>query len=143
MVKKQATENKRQTASTTLFRTKETKDQKTSTVEMCIILIFSDILLTLDILCDTMYSKEVQYMNIDDWKSQIKRGTLDFCILLMIRQRPSYGYEIISTLEKYPILAAKENTIYPLLRRLMKEEYVSSSWQESAEGLPPYALTYL
>ena len=46
-------------------------------------------------------------MNIDDWKSQIKRGTLDFCILLMIRQRPSYGYEIISTLEKYPILAAK------------------------------------
>ena len=57
-------------------------------------------------------------MNIDDWKSQIKRGTLEFCILLMIKQRPSYGYEIISTLEKYPILAAKENTIYPLLRRL-------------------------
>ena len=76
-------------------------------------------------------------MNIDDWKSQIKRGTLEFCILLMIKQRPSYGYEIISTLEKYPILAAKENTIYPLLRRLMKEDYVSSSWQESAEGLPP------
>ena len=49
-------------------------------------------------------------MNIDDWKSQIKRGTLEFCILLMIKQRPSYGYEIISTLEKYPILAAKENT---------------------------------
>ena len=71
-------------------------------------------------------------MNIDDWKSQIKRGTLEFCILLMIKQRPSYGYEIISTLEKYPILAAKENTIYPLLRRLMKEDYVSSSWQESA-----------
>ena len=35
-VKKQETENKRKTASTTLFRTKEIKDQKTSTVEMCI-----------------------------------------------------------------------------------------------------------
>jgi len=35
-VKKQATENKRQTASTTLFRTKKSKDQKTSIVEMCI-----------------------------------------------------------------------------------------------------------
>ena len=56
-------------------------------------------------------------MDIEDWKSQIKRGTLEFCILLMIRQRPSYGYEIISTLEKYPIVAAKENTIYPLLRK--------------------------
>lgn len=83
-------------------------------------------------------------MNLDDWKSQIKRGTLEFCILLMIRRRPSYGYEIISTLEKYPILSAKESTIYPLLRRLLKEGWISSSWQESAEGLPPrkyYALT--
>lgn len=83
-------------------------------------------------------------MNIDDWKSQIKRGTLELCILLMIRQRPSYGYEIISTLEQYPVIAAKENTIYPLLRRLLKEEYISSSWQESTEGLPPrkyYAIT--
>lgn len=83
-------------------------------------------------------------MTIDDWKSQIKRGTLEFCILLMIKQKPSYGYEIISTLEQYPIVAAKENTIYPLLRRLMKEDLVSSSWQESAEGVPPrkyYSIT--
>ncbi len=83
-------------------------------------------------------------MNLEDWKSQIKRGTLEFCVLLMIRQQPSYGYEIISALEKYPILAAKENTIYPLLRRLLKEDYISSFWQESAEGLPPrkyYSIT--
>ncbi|UWP69090.1 PadR family transcriptional regulator [Subdoligranulum variabile] len=83
-------------------------------------------------------------MNLDDWKSQIKRGTLEFCILLMIRRQPSYGYEIISTLEKYPLLAAKENTIYPLLRRLLKEGWISSAWQESTEGLPPrkyYSLT--
>ena len=83
-------------------------------------------------------------MDIEDWKSQIKRGTLEFCILLMIRQRPSYGYEIISTLEKYHIVAAKENTIYPLLRRLLKEGYISSSGQESVEGWPPrkyYSMT--
>ncbi len=83
-------------------------------------------------------------MSVEDWKSQIKRGTLDFCILLLIKQRSYYGYEIISKLEQYPIVAAKENTIYPLLRRLLKEEYISSSWQESTEGLPPrkyYTLT--
>ena len=34
-------------------------------------------------------------------------------------------------------MAAKENTIYPLLRRLLKEDFISSSWQESTEGLPP------
>jgi PadR family transcriptional regulator PadR len=83
-------------------------------------------------------------MNIEDWKSQIKRGTLEFCILLMIKQKPTYGYEIISTLEKYPIVAARENTIYPLLRRLQKEEFIISSWQEGVEGLPPrkyYSIT--
>ncbi|MDO5400751.1 MAG: PadR family transcriptional regulator [Eubacteriales bacterium] len=76
-------------------------------------------------------------MNIDDWKTQLKRGTLELCILLLIRRRPTYGYELISTLEQYPLMAAKENTVYPLLRRLMKEGYLSSSWQESTEGLPP------
>jgi len=83
-------------------------------------------------------------MNMDDWKSQIKRGTLELCILLLIKRQPSYGYEIISKLDKYPIVAAKENTIYPLLRRLLKEAYISSSWQEGTEGLPPrkyYSLT--
>ena len=83
-------------------------------------------------------------MNIEDWKSQIKRGTLEFCILLMIKQKPTYGYEIISTLEKYPIVAARENTIQPLLRRLQKEEFIISSWQEGVEGLPPrkyYSIT--
>lgn len=76
-------------------------------------------------------------MNLDDWKSQIKRGTLEFCILSIINQCSTYGYEIISTLEKYSILAAKENTIYPLLRRMSKEGYVLSHWQEGVKGLPP------
>lgn len=82
--------------------------------------------------------------SIDEWRAQIKRGTLEFCILLMIGQRPCYGYDLISRLEKWPILTARESTIYPLLRRLLKEEYLSSFWQDTAEGLPPrkyYAIT--
>ena len=50
-------------------------------------------------------------MNLDDWKSQIKRGTLEFCILLLIRKQPTYGYALISTLETTQFVAAKENTI--------------------------------
>ena len=83
-------------------------------------------------------------MNIEDWKSQIKRGNLEFSILLMISKRSYYGYEIISELNKWQILAAKESTIYPLLRRLLKEGYLSSYWQETTEGLPPrkyYSIT--
>lgn len=83
-------------------------------------------------------------MNIEEWKSQIKRGTLEYCILLMLSKKTYYGYEILQELSKYPIITTKESTIYPLLRRLLKEEYLSSSWQETTEGLPPrkyYSLT--
>ena len=92
--------------------------------EVVIISVF--VLIPIDNICTVWYDvyKEVRYMNIDDWKSQIKRGTLEFGILLMISQEPCYGYEIISRLEKWPILSVKENTVYPLLRRLLKEEYL-------------------
>lgn len=85
-------------------------------------------------------------MPIDDWRSQMKRGTLEFSVLLMISQGPCYGYEIISRLERRPILAARESTVYPLLRRLLRLGYLTSCWKESVQGLPPrkyYAVTEL
>ena len=46
MVKKQVTENKRQTTSITLFRTKEAKDQKTNIMEKSKLLDFSTMPMT-------------------------------------------------------------------------------------------------
>lgn len=83
-------------------------------------------------------------MNLDKWKSQIGRGTLEYCILLMLDKKVYYGYEILQELSKYPIITSTESTVYPLLRRLQKENYLQSTWQESTEGLPPrkyYSLT--
>lgn len=83
-------------------------------------------------------------MNIEEWKSQIKRGTLEYCILLMLSKKTYYGYEILQELDKYPMISSKESTVYPLLRRLLQGNYVTSKWQETAEGLPPrkyYSLT--
>ena len=83
-------------------------------------------------------------MNLDKWKSQIVRGTLEYCILLMLDNKVYYGHEILQELSKYAIIASTESTVYPLLRRLQKENYLQSTWQESTEGLPPrkyYSLT--
>lgn len=83
-------------------------------------------------------------MNIEEWKSQIKRGTLEYCILLMLSKKTYYGYEILQELDKYPMISSKESTVYPLLRRLLQGNYVTSKWQETTEGLPPrkyYSLT--
>ena len=83
-------------------------------------------------------------MNLDKWKSQIARGTLEYCILLMLEKKTRYGYEILQELDRYPMLASTESTVDPLLRRLHKESYLQSVWHDSAVGLPPrknYSLT--
>lgn len=83
-------------------------------------------------------------MDIEEWKSQLKRGVLEYCILLLISTKSYYGYEIISYISSWDIISAKESTVYPLLRRLHRENYLESFWQDSPEGLPPrkyYALT--
>lgn len=80
-----------------------------------------------------------------DWTSQLRRGVLEFCILALIEQEPRYGYEIVTRLSEAPQLAAGEGTIYPLLRRLKKDNWVETFWVESAAGPPRqyYKLTPL
>jgi PadR family transcriptional regulator PadR len=80
----------------------------------------------------------------DEWKSQLKRGILEYSILLLIKTKPFYGYEIINEISRWEIISAKESTVYPLLRRLQKDHYLTSVWKDSVEGLPPrkyYTLT--
>lgn len=80
-----------------------------------------------------------------DWNSQLRRGVLEFCILALIEQGARYGYEIVTHLSEVPQLAAGEGTVYPLLRRLRKDEWLDTFWQESASGPPRqyYQLTPL
>lgn len=83
-------------------------------------------------------------MNIEDWRSQLRRGTLEYCILLMLHRRPCYGYEILQRLGRCAVTTATESTVYPLLHRLQKDGCLTANWQDTAEGLPPrkyYALT--
>ena len=71
-----------------------------------------------------------------DWTSQLRRGVLELCILRLLRHRPSYGYEIVTTLDAFGPLAAGENTVYPLLRRLKADHYLETFTRESPAGPP-------
>ncbi|MDQ5809709.1 MAG: PadR family transcriptional regulator [Actinomycetota bacterium] len=68
--------------------------------------------------------------------SQIRRGTLELCVLALISSKPRCGYDLVSALERWEPLATTEGTVYPLLRRLQREGRVEASWQESAAGPP-------
>ncbi len=69
-----------------------------------------------------------------EWASQLRRGVIELCILRLLHRGSSYGYEIVSTLDAFPTLAAGENTIYPLLRRLKQEGALETFTRQSPSG---------
>ena len=81
-------------------------------------------------------------MNVENSKSQMRKGMLEYCILLLLRQRPAYANEIISRLKEADMIVV-EGTLYPLLTRLKNDGLLSYEWQESTQGPPRkyYALT--
>jgi len=63
---------------------------------------------------------------------QFKKGVLELCVLVVLCRKDSYGYELVQAISKNIDIA--EGTVYPLLRRLMKEGYFTTYIQESGEG---------
>ena len=74
---------------------------------------------------------------------QLRRGTLEYCVLALLRHEPRYGFDLVRELSEADGLLTSEGTIYPLLSRLRKDGLVTTTWQESDAGPPRryYALT--
>lgn len=68
-------------------------------------------------------------------KAQMRKGILEFAILLIVSNKKTYATEILLTLKKADLLVV-EGTLYPLLSRLKNAEMVSYEWQESKNGPP-------
>src|SRR5674476_631975 len=67
-------------------------------------------------------------------KSQLMRGTLEGCILKVISVEVTYGYEIMERLISFGFDDIREGTIYPLLLRLEKKNFISSEFRASPLG---------
>jgi len=65
---------------------------------------------------------------------QFKKGVLELCVLSILDKKDCYGYELVSDISEN--IAISEGTIYPLLRRLKKDGFVTTYLQESQEGPP-------
>lgn len=74
-------------------------------------------------------------MNIENTQAQMRKGILEYCILLIIAQRDSYVLDIINKLKASRILVV-EGTIYPLMTRLKNTGLLSYRWEESTQGPP-------
>jgi DNA-binding PadR family transcriptional regulator len=59
--------------------------------------------------------------------TELRRGTLTLAVLSQL-QTPQYGYSLVQLLEKNNI-TIDQSTLYPLLRRLEKQELLISEWE--------------
>lgn len=74
-------------------------------------------------------------VNIDNINSQMRKGMLEYCVLLVLKQRPAYASELIECLKEARLIVV-EGTLYPLLTRLKNSGFLSYVWQESSSGPP-------
>lgn len=63
---------------------------------------------------------------------QLKRGTLELCVLALLSGRDCYGYELVNAISES--IHITEGTIYPLMKRLKDEGCITSYLVESREG---------
>ena len=74
-------------------------------------------------------------MNIDNLKSQMRKGMLEFCVLLILKRGDAYASEMIARLKEAHLIVM-EGTLYPLLTRLKNDGLLSYRWEESTQGPP-------
>lgn len=69
-----------------------------------------------------------------DRHTQLLKGVLDMCLLSIISEEPSYGYEMVAKLSRRGLDLVSEGAIYPVLSRLQKHAFVEGYLVESSEG---------
>ena len=81
-------------------------------------------------------------INAEKTKADMRKGMLEFCILLTVSAGKVYATDILNKLKNADLLVV-EGTLYPLLTRLRNQDLLTYTWEESKSGPPRkyYTLT--
>ena len=74
-------------------------------------------------------------MSNENAKSQMRKGMLEYCVLLLLHREAAYASDILSQLKQAELLVV-EGTLYPLLIRQKNQGLLSYRWEESTQGPP-------
>ena len=69
-----------------------------------------------------------------DRSTQLLHGVLDMCLMSIIDEEASYGYEMVRKLRDRGLDLASEGSVYPLLSRLQKQGMIEGYLVQSSEG---------
>ena len=81
-------------------------------------------------------------INTENVRSQMRKGVLEYCILLLLAKEDAYASSIITRLKEANMIVV-EGTLYPLLIRQKNQGLLQYRWEESPQGPPRkyYAIT--
>jgi PadR family transcriptional regulator PadR len=81
-------------------------------------------------------------MNVNEKFGAIRKGLLEFIVLLLISAEKVYVADILKQLSTTEF-ATQEGTLYPLLSKMRRDGLLDYEWQESGAGPPRkyYSLT--
>jgi PadR family transcriptional regulator len=68
--------------------------------------------------------------------AQMRKGTLQYCVLALLADEERYGFDLVRALAETDGMVTSEGTIYPLLSRLRRDGLVETTWRESTSGPP-------
>ncbi|MFW5644626.1 MAG: PadR family transcriptional regulator, partial [Bacteroidota bacterium] len=74
-------------------------------------------------------------MNVENSKAQMRKGILEYCILLILSRKDAYATDIINQLKEAKLIVV-EGTLYPLLTRQKNAGLLNYRWEESTQGPP-------
>jgi PadR family transcriptional regulator, regulatory protein PadR len=69
-------------------------------------------------------------------EAELPRSYLRFCLLLMLAEGPSHGYELLEQVRRLGLRGAEPGGLYRSLRAMERDELVTSCWQMSQAGPP-------
>jgi PadR family transcriptional regulator PadR len=73
-------------------------------------------------------------VNTDKLLVQMRRGSIEYCVLALLETEDRYGFDITRELASAGGLVTSEGTVYPLLTRLRNDGLVDTYWKDSTEG---------
>ena len=74
-------------------------------------------------------------VNIENVRSQMRKGVLEYCILCILNKKEAYASSMIDELKAANMIVV-EGTLYPLLIRQKNQGLLSYRWEESTQGPP-------
>ncbi len=86
--------------------------------------------------CTTGQQKEKPKMNSNYQKeaqTKLTKGLLDMIVLQYLNQKPTHGYQLITSIRKDYGIYLGPSTIYPLLGELEKKRYLESTWDMNSD----------